>query len=180
MKRSVLFFGWSTIIVSVILIFSQIIGLAITSSVDQITGLLGDYPGVKIGILDPMKDMFAYDRIWSYYSICYFLVTLGAAIQFVRLREIGRRILEIACWVGMLNACVDTIVSYGFWKQMEALMGTLSGGVGLPLNQLNPLGLGSIIVGFFLWIIPSVGILVFLRRPALRAFMSSVKAHAIP
>jgi hypothetical protein len=44
-------------------------------------------------------------------------------------------------------------------------------GMGMSLQQLNPLGLGAIIVGFFIWIIPSVGIAVYLRRPSLRALM---------
>jgi hypothetical protein len=171
-KRSVSIFGWSTIVVSAILIFSQLLSLAITSSVNQISGLLSGYPGFKTGVMGPMMDMFEYNRIWSIYSICYFLVTLVGGILFVRFRETGRKILEIACWVGILNAFIDTAVTYSFWKQMEIAVASTVGEMGMSLNQLNPLGLGAIIAGFFLWVIPSVGIIVYLRRPSLRVLMN--------
>lgn len=177
MKRSVSIFGWSTIVVSIILICSQFLSLVITNSMDQISGLLSGYPGLKTGVLGPMTDMFAYNRIWSMYSICYFIVTLVGGIRFVRFREIGRRILEIACWVGILNACVDTAVSYSFWKDMEAAMTTMVGGMGMALDQLNPLGIGAIIAGFFIWVIPSVGIIYYLRRPSTRALMINATDH---
>jgi hypothetical protein len=122
-----------------------------------------------------MEDMFEYNRIWSIYSISYFLVTLIGGIQFVRFQESGRRILELACWVGMLNACVDTTASYMFWKDMETAMRAVVGGMELALSQVNPIGLGAIIVGFFIWVIPSMGIIVYLRRPLLRALMVSQK-----
>jgi hypothetical protein len=173
MKRSVLFFGWSTIIVSIILIFSQLMSLAITSSMDQITGLLGGSPGLNTGFLGSMADLFEYNRIWSFYSIIYFLATLAGGIQFIRFRESGRKILEILCWIGMLNACIDTTVTYLFWKEMEVAVNAMAGGMGMSLQQLNPLGLGAIIVGFFIWVIPSIGIIVYLRRPSLRALMGS-------
>jgi hypothetical protein len=173
MKRSVAVFGWSTIIVSVLLVFSQFLSLVMTDSINQMAGLLNGYPGFKADSFSAMTDLFEYNRIWSLYSICYFLVTLVGGIQFVRFRETGRLILEVACWVGMLNACIDTTASYFFWKSMEAAMNSAVGGMGMgmSLQQLNPLGLGAIIVGFFIWIIPSVGIAVYLRRPSLRALM---------
>jgi hypothetical protein len=173
MRRSVYFFGLSTIIVSVILIFSQFVNLAITNSMGQITGSLGGYPGLKSGILGTMTDMFEYNRIWSIYSIFYFLATLIGGIQFIRFQESGRRILEIACWVGMLNACVDTTASYMFWKEMETAMSAIVGGMGAALSQMNPIGLGAIIVGFFIWVIPSIGIIIYVRKPSLRAQMVS-------
>ncbi len=171
MKRSIYFFGWSTIIVSVILTLSQFLSIAISNSVDQISGLLDGYPGMKTGLFGSMSDMFTYNRIWSVYSIAYFLVTLVGGILFVRFQEIGRRILEIASWVGILNACVDTTASYLFWKDMENAMVGLAGGMGMPASQLNPFGFGAIIVGFLIWIVPSVGIIIYLRRPSLRAEM---------
>lgn len=173
MKRSVYIFGWSTIVVSVILILSQLLSLAISNSIDQISGLLGGYPGLKTGVIGPMMEMLAYNRVWSIYSIAYFLVTLTGGILFIRLRESGRKILEIACWVGILNACVDTAVTYSFWKDMESAMTTMVGDMGMALNQLNPLGIGTIIAGFFIWVIPSIGIIVYLRRPSLRVLMNS-------
>jgi hypothetical protein len=180
LKRSVNIFGWSTIIVSVILIVSQLLSLATADSVDQVTGFLGGYPGIKTGILGPMMDMFEYNRIWSIYSICYFLCTLVGGILFVRLREIGRKILEIACWVGLLNACVDTTTSYLFWKEMEASMHAFVGGLGMSLSQMNPLGIGAIVLGFFIWVIPSIGIIVYLQKPSLRNVMNSGHRGAVP
>jgi hypothetical protein len=171
MKRSIYFFGWSTIIVSVILILSQFLSIAISNSVDQITGLVDGYPGIKNGALRSMSDMFTYNRIWSVYSIGYFLVTLVGGILFVRFQETGRRTLEIACWVGILNACVDTTASYIFWNDLETAMIGLAGGMGISGSQLNPLGLGTIIVGFLIWIVPSIGIVFYLRRPSLKAQM---------
>ena len=172
MKRSVYIFGWATIVVSVVLAFSQLLNLAITNSMDQIAGLFGGYPGLRNGILSSLKDLFEYNRIWSIYSILYFLVTLFGGIQFVRLKEIGRRVLEIASWVGIVNACIDTTVSYLFWNDMEAAMRMTEGSIGLSLQQLNPLGFGAIVVGFFVWVIPSIGIIVYLRRPSLKSLMN--------
>jgi hypothetical protein len=180
MKRSVNIFGWSTIIVSLILIVTQLMSLAIANSVDQLTGLLGGYPGFKTGVLGTMTDMFEYNRIWSIYSIFYFLCTLVGGILFVRLREIGRKILEIACWVGLLNACVDTTISYLFWKEMEAAMHAFVGSMGMSLSQMNPLGIGAIALGFLIWVIPSIGIIVYLRKPSLRALMISANRRAAP
>ena len=171
MERSVQIFGWSTIVVSVILMFSQLLNLAITDSVNQLSQLVGAYPGFKSGVMGPMMDMFEYNRIWSIYSIVYFIVTLVGGILFVRFKEVGRKILEVACWVGILNAFIDTAISYSFWKQMEAAVTATVGGMGMSLDQLNPLGLGAIIVGFFIWVIPSSGIIIYLRRPSLRALM---------
>lgn len=172
MKQSVYIFGWSTIVVSAILILTQLLNLAISGSVDQVAGLLGGYSGLKITGMGPVMDMFAYNRIWSMYSIIYFLCTFTGGIQFVRFREGGRKMLEIACWVGLLNACVDTAASYILWKRMESAMNVMVGGMGLTVEQFSPFGLGAIIVGFFLWVIPSIGIIIYLRRPSLKALMS--------
>jgi hypothetical protein len=171
MKQSVTVFGWSTIIFSSVLVVSQLSNLLISNSIGEINGLLAGYPGLKTGFLDTMTKMFEYNRIWSIYSVFYFFGTLIGGIQFVRLREIGRRILLMASWVGIINACIDTTMSYIFWKDMETTMSSIVGGMGMSLQQLNPLGLGAIIVGFFVWVIPSIGIIVYLRRPSLRTQM---------
>ncbi len=171
MKQSVYIFGWSTIVVSVILILSQFMNLAITGSVDQVVGLFGSYPGLKSTALGPMVAMFTYSRIWSVYSIVYFALTCTGGIQFVQFKEGGRRILEIACWIGLLNACVDTVVSYSLWNRMDSAMRVLTGGIGVTVERISPYGLGAIIVGFFIWVVPSIGIIFYLRRPALRSLM---------
>lgn len=171
MKQSVSIFGWSTIFVSFLLILSQLLNLMISGSMDQVAALLGGYPGLRTTALGPVMDMFAYNRIWSIYSIFYFLVTFAGGIQFIRFRESGRKILEIASWIGLVNACVDTTVSYNFWKRMETSLSGLAGGTGISVDQMSPLGLGAIIAGFFLWIIPSIGIIIYLRRPLLKSLM---------
>ncbi len=121
--------------------------------------------------MDSMSDLFEYNRIWSMYTIVYFIATMVGAILFVQYREMGRRILEIVCWVGILNACVDSVASYLLWKNMESMMSGLVGGIGMSLGQLNPLGLGAIVGGFLLWVIPSIAILRYLRKPDLKALM---------
>ncbi len=171
MKQSVLVFGWATIIASAILILSQVLNLAITGSVDQVAGLFGGYSGLKSTTLGPVMDMLTYNRIWSMYSVVYFACTFAGGIQFVRFHESGRKILEIACWIGFLNACVDTTMSYIFWKSMESAMDAVAGGLGLTVGQLGPFGLGAIVVGFFIWVIPSIGIIIYLRRPSVKALM---------
>ena len=175
MKLSAYIFGWSTIVISFLLIISELVNLALNASVDQVTGLLGGYAGLKASGLGPLMELFTYNRIWSIYSIAYFLVTLGGGIQFIRLRESGRKTLEVASWVGLLNACIETCMTYMFWSRMEASMSATAGGSGLTLVEMNPLGLGTIILGFFLWVIPSGGIIVYLRRSSLRALMNSGK-----
>ncbi len=168
--RSVKLLGWSTIVVSVIVICSELFGLVLAQSLDQFSRMLNAFPQFKTG---PMSDLLDYNRIWSIYSIFYFMATLVGAAMFVGYRETGRRILEVAAWVGILNACIDSIMSYTYWRAMESSLSGLTGMAGMPIAQLNPIGLGAIILGFFLWVIPSVGFIVYLRRPSLRALMKS-------
>jgi hypothetical protein len=79
--------------------------------------------------------------------------------------------LEIACWVGMVNACVDSFLSFMLWKQMQSVLSNIPGSLGMDLGNLNPLGMTTIILGFFLWIIPTAGMILYLRKPALRMLM---------
>ena len=158
MKQSVYFFGWSTIIVSAILILSELLNLVVTGSVGQVAGLFGGYSGLESTAMGPVMDMFTYNRIWSVYSIVYFGFTLAGGIQFVRFRESGRKILAIACWIGILNACVDTSASYLFWRRMETAMHALAGGIGVTVEQISPYGLGAIIAGFFLWMVAAAAL----------------------
>jgi hypothetical protein len=79
--------------------------------------------------------------------------------------------LEIAGWVGLLNACVDTLLSYSIWKNMQAMMSAVSGLMGMRGGDLNPLGLVTILAGFFFWIVPAIGMIVYLRKPKLTELM---------
>jgi hypothetical protein len=80
-------------------------------------------------------------------------------------------LLEIACWVGIVNACIDTCISYMLMKQMQKAVSAVIGTMGVSLGNLNPLGIAAIILGFFLWIIPTIVLIVYLRKPELKAFM---------
>ena len=173
MNRSVKVIGWSTIALSVPIIVSDLISMMLSASDDQMVALLNAFPQLKTGPMVTMSGLFEYNRVWSVYTILYFAVTLAGAILFVQFRARGRRILEVLCWVGLLNAVIDSIAGYVFWKDMEAMISGFAGGIGMPLAQLNPLGLGAVILGFFLWTIPSIGMIIYLRRPSLKALMKT-------
>jgi hypothetical protein len=57
------------------------------------------------------------------------------------------------------------------WKNMQTAIFAVTRNMGLGLGSLNPLGMFTIVAGFFLWIIPSIGMIVYLRSPKLRALM---------
>jgi hypothetical protein len=171
MERSVRVVGWSTIVLSIIVIVTELIGLFFGESMSQIEPLLAMLPQARTGSYQSLLDMFQYTRAWSLHTIVYFAVVLFGAIQFVRFRAVGRTILEIACWVGLLNAFVDTLLSYSIWKNMQAMMSAVGGLMGMRGGDLNPLGLVTVIAGFFFWIVPAIGIIVYLRKPKLRELM---------
>ncbi len=172
MSRSVSVVGWSTILVSIIIIFSEIISVSENSMMNQFNVLFSAFPQAQHGF-DSMMDLFQYSRVWSVYTILYFSFVLVGALQFLRFRALGRTILEIACWVGILNACADSLLGYILWKNMEAAFSAVMRNMGMGLGNLNPLGMVTIVLGFFLWIIPSIGMIVYLRSPKLRALMIS-------
>ena len=169
MPRSVRIIGWSTAFFSIVIILSEFSNL-LTNPMDQLNVVFNMFPQAKIG-MDTLTDIFQYSRIWSVYTILYFLSVFVGSIQFIRFQAIGRMILEIACWVGIMNACIDSLISYMLWKQMKAMLSTVTGLMGMGLENLNPLGMATIIFGFFLWIIPTIGMIVYLRKPALKALM---------
>ena len=169
MYRSVRIIGWSTALFSVIIILLEISNL-LTNPTEQLHMVIQMIPQAKGG-MDAMMDLFLYSRIWSVYTILYFSFVFVGAIYFVRFHAVGRKILEIACWVGMGNACIDSYVSFHLWKQMESALSNVTGLMGVGLANLNPLGMATILFGFFLWIIPTFGMVVYLRRPTLKALM---------
>jgi hypothetical protein len=172
MPRSVSVIGWSTILFSIIIILTEFFGL-LSNPMEQLNVLFSAFPQARNG-MESMTPLFQYNRIWSFYTILYFLNVLAGAIQFVRFQEIGRKILEIACWVGMVNACVDSLLSYILWKNMQAALSTVMGTMGMSLGYINPLGMTTIILGFFLWIIPSIGMILYLRSPKIKANMKKL------
>jgi hypothetical protein len=169
MSRSVRIIGWSTALFSIAIILSEVPNL-LTNPMDQFKMVFNMFPQAKKG-MDGMTDLFQYSRLWSIYMILYFLYVFVGSIQFIRFQAIGRMILEIACWVGIVNGCIDSFLSFILWKQMQAALSNVTGTMGIGLGNLNPLGMATIILGFFLWIIPTIGMIVYLRKPGLKALM---------
>ena len=169
MPRSVRIIGWSTAIFSIIIILSEVSNL-LTNPMEQLNIVFNMFPQAKIG-MDTLTEIFHYSQIWSVYTILYFLFVFVGSIQFIRFQAIGRMILEIACWIGIVNACIDSFLSYILWKNMQTALSNVTGTMGMDLVNLNPLGMATIILGFFLWIIPSIGMIIYLRKHGLKALM---------
>jgi hypothetical protein len=161
--------GWSTVIASVIMIAVNMISLLSFNTLDSFNldaSILSQYvpQGAK-----KVMDMYSYSRIWTFYGIVFFGFALVAGIQFVRLRAWGRKALEIVCWVGIFNALADTTLSYMIWSNMQDTLSMVMRGTGgSQYAFINPLGFITIVLGFFLWIIPSIGMVLYLRRAAIR------------
>ena len=172
MPRSISIIGWSTILISIIMILTEFYSL-LSNPMEQLNVLISTFPQVRNGI-ESMTQMIQYNRIWSIYTIMYFIFIFVGAIQFIRCQSIGRTILEIACWIGMINACVDSLLSYILWENMQAALSSVMGTMGMSLGYINPLGMITIILGFFLWIIPSIGMILYLRSPKIKANMKKL------
>jgi hypothetical protein len=169
MPRSISVIGWSTIFCSIIMIFFEFFSL-LSNPMQQLNMLLIAFPQARNG-MESFKELFQYNLMWSIYSIMYFLLVFTGATLFVRIREIGRKILEISCWIGITNACVNSILSYIFWKKIQAVLSSVIGSMGMSLGHINPIGMTTIILGFFLWIIPSIGMILYLRSSKIKAIM---------
>jgi hypothetical protein len=161
--------GWSTVMASIIMIAVNAMSLISFNSLDSFnldSSIVSQYipQGIK-----KVTDLYSYSRVWTWYGILFFAFTLVAGFQFVRLRAWGRKALEIVCWVGILNAVTDTTLSWLIWKNMQDTLSMIMRGAGgSQYTFVNPLGFFMIVLGFFMWIIPSVGMIVYLRRPAIR------------
>ncbi len=169
MPRSIYIIGWSTILFSILMIFTEIFSL-LSNPMEQLNAIFATFPQARKG-MESITELFQYSLPWSIYTILYFAAVLGGAIQFVRLRALGRTILEFACWVGMVNACIDTLLSYIMWKKMQAALSVVMGTMRINLDQINPWGTITIIISFFLWIIPSIGMILYLQNPKIKAAM---------
>jgi hypothetical protein len=169
MSRSVRIIGWSSILFSVIIILSEVSNI-FTNPMEQLNIVFNMIPQAKSS-MDIMTDMFQYSHIWSVYMILYFSFVFVGSTLFIRFQATGRMILEIACWVGMMNACIDSFLSFVLWKNMHAALSSVTGTMGMNLGDLYPISIITIILGFFSWIIPTIGMIVYLRKPALKALM---------
>jgi hypothetical protein len=157
---SITFIGWSTVIASAIMIVVNAMSLLTYSMFDSLDMNLST-PLLSQVLPQSMKkvvDLYRYSRWWTGYGLFYFVFVLVAGIQFLR--------LEVSCWIALLNALVDTFLSYAIWKNMqETLSMALRGLGGGQYSSIDLLGLSTIVVGFFLWIVPSAAMIVYLRRP---------------
>ena len=169
MSRSIRIIGWSTALFSIVIILSEFSNL-LTDPMEQLNMVFNMFPQAKSGMESVIETM-QYSRIWSVYTILYFCFVFFGSIKFIRFQVVGRMILEVACWVGMVNACIDSFLSYMLWKNMQTALSSVTGIMGMGLGNLNPLGMATIILGFFLWIIPTIGMIVYLRKPGLKALM---------
>jgi hypothetical protein len=169
--RSIMIIGWATIAASAIMIVVNLMSLASSSILDSLGGALGAQLSPQ-SFPESMKhvfQMYEYSRWWTWYGIGYFCFLLVAAIQFLRLRAWGRSALEVACWIGLMNAMVDTTLSIWIWKStQEALSMVLRNFGGGQYTFLSPLGFITIGAGFLLWIVPSAAMIWYLRKPAIR------------
>jgi hypothetical protein len=146
---SVIVIGWCTVIASGIMVLVDLVSLLSFSAYDTLglnSPLLAPYLPQA---MKKVTDLYRYSRIWTAYGIFYFMFVLFAGIQFLRLRAWGRTAMEAACWIGLLNAIVDTLLSYTTWHNMQemlsAVLRDLGGG---QYSYLNPIGFFTIIAGF--------------------------------
>ncbi|HTY38339.1 MAG TPA: hypothetical protein VMH23_14570 [Bacteroidota bacterium] len=161
----------STVIASAIMIVIDIMSLISSTSLDSLD-LNGAMPMLSQYVPQSMNkviDLYRYSRWWTVYGIIFFGFALIAGMQFFRLKAWGRKALETACWIGLFNGLVDMTLSYMIWKNMQdAFSMAMRGLGGGQYSFVNPLGMVTIVIGFLLWIIPSVGLILYLRRPAIR------------
>jgi hypothetical protein len=169
MPRSIFVVGWSTILFSIIMILTEFFNL-LSNPMEQFSVLFSAFPQAR-NSMESVTELFQYNRMWSIYTVLYFFGVLAGAVQFVRLQEVGRKILGVACWVGMVNACADSLLSYILWKNMQTALSSVMGTMGMSLGYINPLGMITLILGFFLWIVPSIGMILYLRSSKIRTLM---------
>ncbi len=164
MKRSAIVLGWSMVIVSCLMIVIEFVSILTSGSAEELAALLNQMPSGGSTASGIVFDTLRYDRAWSVYTIVYFSIVLAGAILFLNRKPVGKLLLRIACWVGIANAFVDSVVSMVLWNEMEKALTSLVGPMSVRFMSWNPFGLVLIIIGFFLWVIPAIGLLFYLRR----------------
>lgn len=166
---SILFIGWSSIIASGLMMFINLFSLFTYGAFDEMgfsSPLLSQYVSAS---LRAVLELYRYTWWWTLYGILYFAFVLVAGIQFVQLKAWGRKALEVACWVGFVNALIDTTLGYLIWsKTQEAFSEVLRGLGGNQYSFINQAGLASIFVGLVLWVVPCGGLIVFLKKQSVR------------
>ena len=167
--------GWTTVVASAIMIVVNAMSLlsySVLNSLDmnQNMPMLSQYVPQS---MQKVISLYRYSRWWTGYGLAFFVFVLIAGMQFLRLRAWGRKALEISCWIGLFNAFVDSVLSYMIWSNMQDTLSMVMRGLGGGQSSyINPLGFFTIVLGFFLWIIPSAAMIVYLRRPNIREAVS--------
>ncbi len=169
MIKSIPIIGWSAILLSIIVIAIEIFNL-FSNPIEQLEPLLNFTPQFRNSI-EAINQLFTYNRIWSSYLIIYFLFIIVGSAQFLRFKSVGSKILEIVCWIGILNAIADSFFSYILWKNVREAFANTMPSIGTSIAAFSALGYITIVIGFLLWIIPSIGMIIYLRRVKLKLLM---------
>ncbi len=178
LARTIRTIGWSAVAISIIAIISETIGLVLYNPVQHLEMLFRMIPKDFQKELKEPIDALRYSRIWSFYTILYFVVVLAGAYQFVQFRSVGRAVLETAAWIGVANGCVDSYLSYVFWKSFHTILSSAMGNANFAARNLSPYGMLSIAGSCALWIVPSILLIVYLRKPAVKSFMKKPEDHS--
>lgn len=165
---SVLLIGWSSIIVSSVMIIGEIYSFFSSPSLEQ----MGLSPAIVAGYFPEaariVDDLNRSLKIWITVDIVFFIFVLVGSIQFLRLRQWGRRALEAACWIGVVVALAGAVQDYWYLKQIEAMMAKLLSRVGFHQSIVNPLGLVAIFLALIFWLLICFAMIFLLRRPTVR------------
>jgi hypothetical protein len=168
---SITIIGWTTVVASAIMILVNAMSLLSSSVLDSMD-MSRSMPMLSQYVPQSMQkiiSLYRYSRWWTGYGLAYFVFVLIAGLQFLRFRAWGRRALEVSCWIGLFNAFLDSALSYMIWSNMQDTLSMVMRGLGGGQSSyMNPLGFFTIVLGFFLWIIPSAAMIVYLRRPKIR------------
>lgn len=117
--------------------------------------------------------LIAFNRILAGAELLYFLVVAMATVGLLRFREWGRKTLETCCWVGLGLGAGESVLSYAIWREMQLSLEGLLRSIGAGQHSITtPLGTAAILLGLLLWVVPTVGIGLYLRRPGIRALMT--------
>jgi len=169
---SVWLFGLSTSLIAVIMVLSELFNVLSERALEGM--------GLDMNLLARMiprefqslLDLYAYSRYASAFNVIYFTFVLVASIMFLQLRRSGRLLLEIAAWFGLVDGMVESILGYLIMEQLQTSMAAMMRGVGAGGYSLQlSLGPAATIFGLIVWLIPSVGCIIFLRRRSIREIM---------
>jgi hypothetical protein len=161
--RSVPIVGWLTFFAAAVLAASTLFGLFWNPSVEQYLLLQKSFPAEFQSLLDSLISLARYGWYWNWYLLVFFLFLLYASLRFVRFTSPGRKLFEAACWVGLGTGVVDALISYALWNRTQESMHQLIAPYGVNADGLQQLGTLSIAASLLLWIVPCVGLLVYLR-----------------